>query len=197
MIDFTYEIKYVKRKKICIQIVGSKVIVRCPRHCKLGNIEVLLSENKLKIKHMLSVQRKTCEFIKKIETERKIYFLGEIITLPKGETIDSFYLIRREILINRIKFLSTKFNLPINNLSFGKGKTAWGSCKGDNSIRLNERLVSLPEYLIDYVILHELAHTKIHNHSKNFWILLEKMDENYKFKRQKLKEYAFILSLYK
>jgi predicted metal-dependent hydrolase len=48
-------------------------------------------------------------------------------------------------------------------------KTRWGSCTAGKGINLNSWLVMLPEYLSDYVILHELVHTKIPDHSSRFW----------------------------
>jgi len=53
-------------------------------------------------------------------------------------------------------------------------KTRWGSCSNLNNINLNINLVSLTQDLMDYVILHELLHTKIKNHSKKFWAQLDK-----------------------
>ena len=55
-------------------------------------------------------------------------------------------------------------------------------------LRLNFRLIMLPKYLIDYVICHELCHTKIMNHSKDFWSLVEKYYPNYKKCRKMLKD---------
>ena len=52
-------------------------------------------------------------------------------------------------------------------------KTRWGSCSAQNNISLNIGLIALSDELRDYVILHELVHTKIKNHSKDFWNALE------------------------
>ncbi len=67
------------------------------------------------------------------------------------------------------------FGFQISKTSFKSSKNRWGSCDIKNNINLNVHLLRLPERLLRYVILHELAHTKEHNHSQNFWALLEKI----------------------
>lgn len=68
-------------------------------------------------------------------------------------------------------------------------KSRWGSCTNQKIITLNIYLMMLPQNLIDYVILHELSHTKHLNHSKQFWSEVEKFMPNYKVRKQMLKEY--------
>jgi len=60
-----------------------------------------------------------------------------------------------------------------NKVSIRNQKTKWGSCSAGNNISLNMNLARLPEELRDYVILHELVHTRIKNHSREFWALLD------------------------
>jgi predicted metal-dependent hydrolase len=73
-----------------------------------------------------------------------------------------------------VEFLAEKNGFSCNRITIRRQKTRWGSCSQRNNISLNARLVTLPDELIDYVILHELVHTRIHNHSKRFWIELDK-----------------------
>ena len=77
-------------------------------------------------------------------------------------------------LIDRLYYLANEYGLKYNKASVRNQRTRWGSCSHKNNISLNAKLVLLPEELIDYVILHELVHTRIHNHSKQFWIELNK-----------------------
>ncbi len=75
----------------------------------------------------------------------------------------------REILIGRLDFLAEKFGYSYNRVFIRNQKTRWGSCSTKNNINLNIRLLLLPEELMDFVILHELIHTKFKNHGKEFW----------------------------
>ena len=56
----------------------------------------------------------------------------------------------------------------------------WGSCTANNNIIINIDAIKLPWSLIDYLIIHELTHTKIKNHSKDFWAELSKHQPNWK-----------------
>lgn len=69
----------------------------------------------------------------------------------------------------RVAELSEKHGYKLSGLKIRKMKTRWGSCTARKSINLNSWLVMLPEYLSDYVILHELVHTRIPDHSNRFW----------------------------
>ena len=69
----------------------------------------------------------------------------------------------------RVAELSEMHGYKISGLKIRKMLSRWGSCTARKSINLNSWLVMLPEYLSDYVILHELAHTSVPDHSRQFW----------------------------
>lgn len=73
----------------------------------------------------------------------------------------------------RVRELAEKHAYKISGLKIRKMLTRWGSCTARKSINLNSWLVMLPEYLSDYVILHELAHTRFPDHSQRFWAELD------------------------
>jgi len=74
-----------------------------------------------------------------------------------------------QYLPGRVAELSELHGYKISGLKIRKMKSRWGSCTARKSINLNSWLVMLPEYLSDYVILHELTHTRVPNHSQQFW----------------------------
>jgi predicted metal-dependent hydrolase len=95
-----------------------------------------------------------------------------------------------EKLISRLKELAKINNLKYARASIRNQKTKWGSCSAKNNISLNINLVKLPDELRDYVILHELVHTRFKNHSKKFWTELDKfVDGKAKKLSKKLKNY--------
>ena len=96
----------------------------------------------------------------------------------------------RKILKQRLDQLCEKHNFLYANLSIRNQKTRWGSCSAKNNISLNAKLTKLPKELMDYVILHELVHTRVKNHSKDFWDTLDKYVQNSKKIDKKLKKYS-------
>ena len=74
-----------------------------------------------------------------------------------------------------------------------KARTLWGSCTGRDVIRLNWRLLLVPAECREYVVVHELAHIRHKNHSREFWSMVETHCPEYKNLRQKLQDYAPLL----
>lgn len=85
-----------------------------------------------------------------------------------------------EKLSPRVKKWSKETGLVFKKLRFQQLEKRWGSCTPSNHIILNIDAVKLPWSLIDYVIVHELTHTKVKNHSKEFWSELSKYLPNWK-----------------
>ena len=90
----------------------------------------------------------------------------------------------------RLKALAEEKGLQYNRVTIRDTKTRWGSCSVDNNINLSLHLMKLPLHLIDYVLLHELAHTVHKNHSKNFWDYLEQLSNNARDQAREMKHYS-------
>ena len=75
----------------------------------------------------------------------------------------------RKKLVRRLDELAARYGFSYNRVFVRNQKTRWGSCSVKNNINLNVNLVNLPGELLDYVILHELMHTRIKNHGNTFW----------------------------
>jgi predicted metal-dependent hydrolase len=95
-----------------------------------------------------------------------------------------------ETLISRLEEMAKVHNFKYAKASIRNQKTKWGSCSAKNNISLNINLIRLPDELRDYVILHELVHTRFKNHSKKFWSELDRfVDGSAKELSKKLKNY--------
>jgi predicted metal-dependent hydrolase len=93
-------------------------------------------------------------------------------------------------LTRRLKHLAEKHGFTFNRVFIRNQKTRWGSCSHSNNISLNMKLIRLPEELMDYVILHELVHTRFKNHSNDFWAELNRVVGNGKRMASSLREYG-------
>lgn len=80
-----------------------------------------------------------------------------------------------EVLPARVKTLAEQHGISYKRLSIRSSRTCWGSCSADNSLNLSLHLMHLPDHLIDYIILHELCHTRHKNHGPAFWACLDQM----------------------
>lgn len=81
----------------------------------------------------------------------------------------------KEEILARLAVLAERHGLGYNKSSVRRQRTLWGSCSPKKNISLNLRLTRLPSELMDYVIVHELVHTKVLNHSARFWTELTRL----------------------
>lgn len=94
------------------------------------------------------------------------------------------------ILPMRLYQLSGEHNLPYKSVKINSSRGRWGSCSARKAINLSYFLVLLPPHLIDYVLLHELCHTREMNHGDRFWALLNSLTDGKAFElREELKRY--------
>ncbi len=80
-----------------------------------------------------------------------------------------------------------RFGSELGRISISRGLTIWGSCSPKNNISINLRLLFLDRKFLDYVVVHELSHTKVRSHSKRFWKTVAKYIPEYRSLRKELK----------
>lgn len=89
----------------------------------------------------------------------------------------------------RLEALASQYGFSYNKFSVRNQKTCWGSCSHGNNISLNIHLARIPARLMDYVILHELLHTRIKSHGPVFWNALEEILPGAQARAGELKKY--------
>ena len=75
----------------------------------------------------------------------------------------------------RVAYFAAKHSLRYGRVTIRAARSKWGSCTAEGNISLSLYLMTLPEHLRDYVIIHELCHTVHHNHSPRFHALVDKL----------------------
>ena len=93
-----------------------------------------------------------------------------------------------EKILPRINKISSTSGLNFTSVEFRKMTKRWGSCTGTNKIIINTEAVKLPFSLIDYLVIHELCHTKVKNHSKKFWNELSKHEPKWRELDERMQE---------
>ena len=101
---------------------------------------------------------KSLRHLLKLNSESKIYLSKELKNKEESSTF----------IKNRLYELSRKYGLHFKKVTIRNQKTRWGTCSQKNNINLNINLIQIPQDLMDYVIVHELVHTVVKNHSYKF-----------------------------
>ena len=82
----------------------------------------------------------------------------------------------KQVLESRLEEIAATHGYKYNRVTIRNQKTRWGSCSSKNNISLNLKLVLLPDDLRDFILLHELVHTKVKNHANDFWKEITKIE---------------------
>lgn len=194
---------------------NGELVVKAPRWLPQFEINRFINSKERWIEKTLGkfAQRSADSIVHTFESGDQFYYLGQLYPLSLSEEYGSrvtfkqgFYTksaSKSEVKSKLVKWYKTKAKelLEIrlmtyaqqNDFSFSKmrissAKTRWGSCTGKNVVSLNWKLIMMPQEIMDYVIVHELCHTVHHNHSKNFWHLVESITPDWKSKRKWLRE---------
>ena len=109
--------------------------------------------------------------------------------------IDPFFTVDEEQKISVTRLVhqlnAATLNVPIRRIRLRPMRSQWGSCSSHGDITLNTALLKLSAHLLEYVILHELTHRKVSNHSRAFWNLLESACPRARETRRELLQYRF------
>ena len=92
--------------------------------------------------------------------------------------------------VERVRYYESLMKLYSRRITIRNQKTRWGSCSAKGNLNFNWRLILAPEPVLDYVVIHELAHRKEMNHSPAFWAEVEKILPDYRERRKWLKTYG-------
>ena len=90
----------------------------------------------------------------------------------------------------RVRHYCEIMGVTVGYVTVKNQKTRWGSCSAKGNVNFNYQLAFLPDELLDYVVIHELAHRRHMNHSRAFWAEVEKYCPDYLERREQLKEYS-------
>lgn len=172
----TYEIIKSSRKTIAVEVrQDGSVLVRAPRNCPQSRIDTFLKE-------------KQAWVLAKVE-EQKEKEADSMKIQPLSETEQRLYRDKaREIFEQKVSYYAQMMGVSYGRIAIRDQKTRWGSCSGEGNLNFNWRLIFAPAGVLDYVVVHELAHRKEMNHSPRFWRVVEDTMPEYRKYQKWLKE---------
>ena len=219
MTDIDYKLIRSKRKTLSL-IIGSDagLTVRAPLRHPEREIEAFIEKKADWIATKQSEMKSRSDKYRKLVIENGAGFLyfGRPYTLVKCDTdvikaqdgkifikydTDTDDIVKwmketaADIIKKRAEFYAQIMNVKYSAVKISDAKTRWGSCSVKNSLNFSRQLVMCPPHVIDYVVVHELAHIIHKNHSRNFWAVVETYMPNYKIYRKWLRDNSRIMEI--
>lgn len=186
----------INSNKIDVELIKKKNIKHCYlRILKKDFIQIkannyfTLNDAKELLKNKESwLKKNILKFDQNKLLEKEFYFLGEVETIFEDDfnIVEYYKECSKEYIPPIVEEYSKKMQLFPKDLKFRNNKSRWGSCSFHNVINLNINLMRFPKEVIEYIVIHELAHIKHKNHSKDFWSEVEKFCPFYKQRHKDL-----------
>jgi len=169
---YEYILKCSNRRTISLEISKDlQIIVRAPFHFS-------------KLQTDYFVENQTAWIEKHMEISKK---LNERRPEPTKEQILELKSKAKDVIPPKVAYYSQLMGLKPTHVKITSAKTRYGSCSSKNGICFSYMLMLYSDLAIDYVVVHELAHIKYHNHSELFYTLIEKYMPDYKERNKLLK----------
>lgn len=179
-----YKLVRSDRKSLAIQITqNGETVVRAPRRCPQSVIDAFVMQKKYwigqKVYEMLQEKKKAKKSVRVIsKQEQKDY-------LKKAQTVFA----------ERVQYYAQRMEVSYCRITLRDQKTRWGSCSSKQNLNFNWRLIFAPPLVLDYVVVHELAHLREMNHSARFYAVVEQVMPDYKTWQRWLRENGKLLQV--
>lgn len=173
--ELEYQLIRSDRKTVSLQITpDAKLVVRAPKSMPQSRIrELIESKYDWITTHIEKARLAEKEPAEPAFTKEDIFrFADDALKIIPG----------------RVAYYAKLMGVDYGRITVRNQKTRWGSCSSDGNLNFNCLLSAVPPDVLDYVVVHELAHRKEMNHSKKFWAIVEAQIPDYRIKRKWLKE---------
>ncbi len=211
------EITYSKRKSIALIIDrDGNLYVRAPFHTKQEDIDKFIlkkskwiiskrTENQNSVYSPLTFKKdETITLLGekynivlyngyRVKTENRTVFLPSINPAIRLKTF--LINLSKTIIPKQVQHYASLFNFNYKQIKITSAISRWGSCSYNNNLNFTYKLIMCPIEVINYIVVHELCHTKEKNHSQKFWHRVEEILPNYKTQEKWLKENKKIIDV--
>ncbi|MBQ5870073.1 MAG: M48 family metallopeptidase [Lachnospiraceae bacterium] len=166
-----------KRKTLSIEVKTDEVLVRAPQRMTNQQIHVFLEQKREWIEKHQKILQAQAEMVKREP-------------LYTEEDIKEFANKAMQIIPKKVEHYAKMVGVDYGRITIRNQRTRWGSCSSKGNLNFNCLLVSFPDEVIDYVVVHELCHRKHMDHSKAFYAEVERVFPEYKKCQKWLKEHG-------
>ena len=180
--EILMDVVYSARRTLGLEVLGSgQVKIRVPNRTKDGVIREFAESRKAWIveKYLLMERR---------QEEREKQGVPDYVEHPELEA--RYREQARARISERVAWFARIMGVSYGRITIRAAKTRWGSCSAKGNLNFHWKLILMPEEVLDYVVVHELAHRKQMNHSPAFWAEVEKVLPDYRERRRWLKTWG-------
>ena len=168
-----YRVIYSGRRSVALEITrDGEIIVRAPLPMPQSEIQQFVAAHDKWIDKHLALQ----------QLRRQAH------PVPDQEQVEALRRMAKALLPRKVEYYGKLMGVQPTAIHITAARTRFGSCSGKNSISFSLYLMQYPDEAIDYVVVHELAHIRHHNHSPAFYAEVAQILPDYQQRRQLLKE---------
>ena len=161
------------RRTLGLEITPAcEVVVRAPLRCSQRQIDRFVAEHRDWIEGKLALQQRRAAWRAAME--------------PTPEQERELRRQAADVLPQRVAYYAPQMGVSPTGIKITSARTRFGSCNGKNSLCFSWRLMQYPPEAVDYVVVHELAHIRHHNHSRDFWAVVESVLPDYRYRQSLL-----------
>jgi len=210
-----YTLTRSRRKTIALQIRGGALLVRAPLKTPIHEIERFINAKSswiadklwrsskqleqreaFKLNYGDSITYRGKAFSVTARDGNKFGFDGSCFYMPpnlqpseiKSTCIKIYRLLAKQYICERVRTIAAEMGVVPSRVSINSAKTRWGSCSGKKSLNFSWLLIMADDAVIDYVVVHELAHITEMNHSARFWAIVAAITPDYLAHKATLKQ---------
>lgn len=205
------------RRTISVHIEpDGKIIVKAPKLMPQFMIKQFIANHQDWIdKHLARIEKVS---VKK-RGKDEYFYLGQSLTLEpanitsitvkgdkllfpqslifrKDKELTRWYIAEaKKIIVSQTEKFAEQMGTNFKAITFSDTKSQWGRCTQDNRLQFNWRLIMAPSMVLNYVVVHELAHTMEKNHTQMFWMKVRNINPSYRQQIKWLKDYGSTLKV--
>lgn len=206
------------RRTIVLQVTSdASVVVKAPHWMPDGHIEKFILQHKdwidkkrsLILSRSKHLPRKAGEYLylgktlKLVPTNiTQIMVQGDELHFPqsllfrKDKELTRWYMQQaREIITSQVEKYAQEMKTSYKEITFADTRSQWGRCTHDNRLQFSWRLIMAPLLVLNYVVIHELAHTQEKNHTQMFWMKVRNFNPSYRQQIKWLKDHGHTLTI--